>query len=275
MSLNRHSRSEKIIVTAGMIFFTLFSRSLIWSSELLNTADAFDTGEWQLTLSGQSIEKEPVVDVKEANIIQVPITGGSANLFSKANAEIEMEIQYKTVVAALTIRPKNGLHYRVKVGQVRNFELEFSSGSLVNSLKAESDGVLWGVGLRWNGSPSTLVSAGVALDLSYTQTRVDLDRFQSGTSVSAVDERYVEDEIQGAINVSRRFKTIEPYGGLKISRTISRLKDKKSKQSVRGEKDGVSPFLGISYEPFEKERFVVEVSFVDEKLFSAGWNLKF
>lgn len=263
-------------VIAGVIFFTLILVSKpLFSIELMSSADAFETGSWQLSFYGQSVEKEPVVKISGVNSIQIQTSGGSEQVFSRVNTELNMESEYETVIAALTLRPKDGLHYQIKMGQLRNYTIQYSSGSLTNSFRSGNDGLIWGVGARWNATQGTIVSAAAALDISYTQSIVKFDRFESGTSVYTTNQRFEQDEIQIALNVSRRWNKIEPYGGLKVNRVITRMKDEITKQRVRGSKDGVAPFIGLSYEIFEKERIVVEASFIEEKSISAGMSIRF
>ena len=53
-----------------------------------------------------------------------------------------------------------------------NYKVEFASGSLTNSFESLDDGLIWGTGIRWNATQGTIVSAAMALDLSFTQTIV-------------------------------------------------------------------------------------------------------
>lgn len=262
---------------AGAVFFTLtipFYTSQ--AGELASTADSFEAGSWRVSVYGQHVKSEPVVESAGGSGIEIPLAGGgSTTIFSSANTEIEMEAEYNAVVAAMTVRPRNGLHYRFKIGQVRDYELTFASQTVDNQFRAETDGIVWGVGARANLTQGTIVSFAFALDFSYSQLIVDFDRFQSGATVSAADHRLEQDEFQTALNISKRFQAFEPYGGVKIGRTITKLKDRATKERSRGGKDFVSPFVGLSWEMFSNEYLIVEGSFVDEKSVSAGLNVQF
>lgn len=266
----------KRIVTVGMVFFSLLGiRSLISASELMSSADLLDAGSWSLNVYGKSVKEKPVVETSGTEAIQVPTQSGNTTIFSDANAEIEMDSEHKALVAALTFRPHDGLHYRAKIGQVRDYKLEFASGSQTNALRAESDGLLWGFGLRWNASQDTLVSAAVAIDISYTQTLINFDRFQAGSTVSSISQRFEQEEFQLGVNISRRWKKVEPYGGLKIRRLVSRLKDKNTKEQIRGETDEFNPFVGLAWLIFDKEKLMIEASFLDEQSITAGFQMNF
>ena len=263
-------------VIAGVVFFTLLTQPfLIFGSELMTTADVLDTGGWRLSVYGRAVETEPVLEVTSADNIQVPTTSGNSTIFSKTNAEIEMEAEYDVAIAALMFRPRDGLEYKIKLGQIRDYEISFASGNLTNAFRAQSEGILWGVGGRWRIKPGSIVSSAMSIDFNYTRAVINLDRFQSGTLVAATDQRIEQDEYQVSLNISRRWKRLEPFGGLKLNRTVTQLKDRVNKQKIRGTEEGVSPFIGLSVDVFERESFIVEVSFVDEEALSAGFNITF
>jgi hypothetical protein len=255
------------------LLFCLTRRSN--ASELMSSADAMPAGSWAVHVYGSQAKTEPEVKISGVSSIQVPVNGGTSTIFSNSNATIKMDQDSASAVASVSFRPRDGLQYRVKVGQVRDFKLEFSSGSQTNTLESQSDGFVWGVGLRHNLTQGTMVSAAIAIDLSYTQTQVRLDRFQAGTLVTSADEKFRQDEFQAAVNVSKRWKNIEPYGGLKILRVVSSLRDQGTKERVSGTVDAVSPFAGIKLDVFDRESLFVEGSLVGEKAISAGFGLQF
>jgi hypothetical protein len=243
---------------------------------LYSSADAYEAKSWSLGAYGGTSESEPTVDLHDNAAAQVPISGGgTASVFSPTDAEIKMTQTHNDAVLVFTGRPRDGLHYSFKVGQVRDYKLEFSSGSETNSLSAQKDGFLRGIGARWNLTQSTLVSAAFAIDFSYTQLRVKTDRFQGGGTVTGANIEAQQDEAQVAFNVSKRWKDVEPYGGLKITRWATQLKDFGTHERIHGVSTGVSPFVGLKWDMFEGESLVIEGSFVDEKTVSAGLNLKF
>lgn len=261
----------------GFIVFLFLSGALKASaSPLLNSADVYEAKSWSLGAYGSTNESKPRVDVEANTSIQIPVSGGgSTTIFSKSDAEIQMTQTHNDAILVFTGRPNDGLHYSVKVGQVRDYKLEFSSGSETNSLSAQRDGFLWGIGARWNLTQSTLVSAAFAIDFSYTQLRAKTDRFQGGGTVTSSNIEAQQDEMQVALNASKRWKQIEPFGGLKVTRWATQLKDFGTHERIRGVFTGVSPFVGLKWNFFEGESLVVEASFVDEKTVSAGLNLKF
>ena len=186
-----------------------------------------------------------------------------------------MEQKQEGIIAALTFRPYEGLHYRIKAGQITKYSLSYASGSLTNEFENQDSGLVWGVGARWNVSQNTMVSSAVSLDLSYTQTLVSIDRFKSGGTLTPVSQSIKQDEIQGAVTLSHRFKWIEPFGGLKVSQVKTTLKDKSTQEQLKGTQEMFSPFIGVEIEMFKNEKFIIEASFVDEKSVSAGINLNF
>lgn len=186
-----------------------------------------------------------------------------------------MEQSASEIMAAATFRPKEGLTYKLKVGQVRDFDLEFSSGSQTNKLEATKEGFVWGLGVGGGIAPGSIVSTAISWELSFTQRLVSLDRLQGGTVVYATDERLRQEEYQASVNFSRRWKSLEPFAGLKVIRIASRLQDNLTKERVSGNKDGFSPFVGLQWAIAERESLVVEGSFVDEKALTAGLKVQF
>ncbi len=241
----------------------------------MSSADVMEGGKWSVSVYGRSAKIEPVLKISNAAAVQVPLTSGSATIFSSSNAEIDFDQKFEEVVAAIKYRPKNGLTYRVKAGQVRSFDIEYSSGSHTNKFEATDDGFVWGLGAEWSVSPGSIVSPAITLDAGWTQRVMDLDKFESPGVVAPTNDKFQQDEFQLALNVSKRWNKFEPFAGLKLNRVVSRLKDEGTKASLRGTQDGVSPFIGLQIEFFEAESIILEASFVDEESISAGFNLKF
>jgi hypothetical protein len=173
------------------------------------------------------------------------------------------------------MKPRDGLVYSVYAGQIQDFKLEFSSGSQTNSLRSTSNGLRWGLGISGVLAPISPVSVGVNWALSYTQTSLTLDRFQGGDQVVAVDEAILQQEFQGALQATYRWKMLEPYAGLKLMRLHTRLNDETSKQRVSGNTNEISPMAGIRWAMFDREFLQVEASFADEKSLTAGLVIQF
>ncbi len=91
----------------------------------------------------------------------------------------------------------------------------------------------------------------------------------------AVDEAILEQEFQGALQATYRWKTLEPYAGLKLIRLHTQLDDKTSKERVGGNANEISPIGGLRWAMFDREYLQVEASFVDEKSLTAGLMVQF
>src|SRR5262245_16599541 len=99
----------KKIVIAGTIFFTLAIKiDSIFASELMSTADAFGTNGWQVSVYGQDVKREPIIERDQSGSIQI----GNASVFTNSSAEVEMEEHFQATIAAFTYRHRDGLHYR-------------------------------------------------------------------------------------------------------------------------------------------------------------------
>jgi len=280
---NRHYDFHLSLTAGRLLAVCLFFLGLflghvgfINASELMSSADVLESGKIMLSVYGTKSNSEGNLSVSGGQSFSLETPDGNTSTFSDSKADIELTEKMSAAVLALSFRPYDGFQYRVKAGQVRDMSVEYSSGSWVNKLSNVSgDGFLWGGGIRWNLQPATIVSAGVAIDLSYTQTLVNLDKFEANGDVSASNVRYQSDEVQGALEVSRRWKTIEPYGGIKLNWYRSQMEDTVTKSKVAGTKNRISPFVGFLWEAFPNEQFLVEGSFVDEQSISAGFNIKF
>jgi hypothetical protein len=259
-----------IALFVAVAFCGVFS---IFAAEVLVSPDEASLEKWAIGALYQTSETEPELEVDGNSSISVPTSGGSATIFSGANTDVSLEQSSELVGFALVFRPKQ-LRYTVSVAQVRRFELEFASGSVTNSLRADN-GYRIGVGLAGSFVPVTAASVGIGWSIDYRHLVADLDRFDAGGTVSAIDNEFEQDEFQAAATAAYRWKWFSPYAGLKVQRWISRLTDHQAKASIRGVKDGISPFLGIEVTPLPGESAVVEASFAEEESITASWIVKF
>ncbi len=249
--LNR--RKQKIV-----LFFALaiaVSGGIANAIELLSPASSMDGKSWGVSAYGRHEKTEPNIKI--------------------GATDLEFDAKNDVGGLMLTVRPGDYLHYRFLYGVVSNYELQVDSGGFVNRHESHSDGYQYGFGARWNAMPQTSVSVGIALDLTYLHKKVDFDRLSSNGVVSPLDERLKQDEFQGAVNFSKRWKQLEPYGGLKLNYVQTEIFDRATLTRSHGNSDDWSPFVGLKWEFFPKESLIVEGSFADEESFSAGVNIQF
>ncbi len=258
-----------------VVIGTFFLISKTQASEVFSSADSMEAKSWSFSAFGSTSRLEPKVKVTNNGSVQVPTSGGSTSVFGTTNAEIKMEQESEQVVGLFEFQPHDGLKYRFKIGQVREFNLEFSSGSQTNKLETTGSGFVWGVGIGGSLAPSSIVSLGIRWDVAYAQTNVNLDRLQGGPAAYAVDQDFRQEEIQGSLTLSRRWKMVEPYGGVKVFHLMNRLVDNGTKEKIKGTNDEVSPFVGLQWMVAEKDSLVIEGSFVGEKSLSAGFKAQF
>jgi hypothetical protein len=270
--MNKNKKLLKLFL--GFFIFSSFLKKSD-ASPVLQSGELIEGKSWSLSLIGSSVKKEPVVKISGTDSIQIPTSGGSATVFSNSNAEIELEQEYKAGIFNLEFRPQEGLQYRARFGQVDGFSLEFSSGSHTNKFESTDLGFLWGVGISGRIVPGSMVSTAIKWDLCYTEIRSDLDRFDSADAVTSSDAEFREREYQGSILFSQRWKELEPFGGLKILRTVSQIRDNGTKGRVTGTEDNVSPVVGLKWNFFNRESVMVEASFVGEESISAGVQVQF
>ncbi len=206
--------------------------------------------------------------------VSVPVTGGSSALLSQSNAEINFTQKGELTGVRAVYRP-NQLRYSVFLGQLRDFEVEFASGSATNRFDVSDGGFVYGIGLSGSFLPSSIASVGIAWDVQFRQSRVQFERFVSAAGTVPSSQDLVEDEIQGAVVASKHFWEISPYLGIKVARRITRLEDGATGEKLRGHNDGASAVAGIEWSPIPGEVGFLEASFFDEESFAAGWGFRF
>src|SRR5438874_2667304 len=102
----------------------IFSRAQ--AAPWFGSANILDEKSWSVGGYYDSSKTKPKVKVGGVSAIQVPVSGGSSTIFSNSNADVEMEQRTASDVAVIKCRPRGGLQYEARLGQVRSFELEFS-----------------------------------------------------------------------------------------------------------------------------------------------------
>jgi hypothetical protein len=223
--------------------------------ELMSGASAMEAKSWSVAVYGTAHKSEPRV--------------------KNGSTDLDFDEEHEASNVALTLHPGEHMQYRFLYGVLRNYELEIGSSTFVNTHESQSDGHQFGFGTRWNASPVTPVSLGVAVDLSYVRRTVDFEKLTSNGTTSALNERFEQDEFQAAVNVGKRWAKLEPYGGLKTNYVKTRILDRATQSDLHGSKIGFSPFVGLKWEFFEKESLMLEASFADEEALSAGLNIQF
>jgi len=258
------------LFTAAALSGAVFS----FAGEVLVTPDDASLEKWAAAAFYQSAEIEPEVRVNGSSSVQIPVSGGgTATVFSQANADVSLEQNLELAGVVLVVRPKK-LRYSVSLAQIRNFEIEFASGSLTNSLRSDN-GFRVGLGIAGSFVPVTTASVGIGWSLDYRHLVTGLRRFESGGVVSAANQRFTQDEFQAAVTACWRWKMIAPYAAIKLQRWVTRLADRGTRESIRGESEGLSPAIGIEWTPLPGEGLVIEASFVDEESLTASWIAKF
>jgi len=253
------------------------SPNTLFASELMHSASNLESGKLGVSVYSTFVENDLNLEITSSDLIQVPIQGGgNAQFFSDSNKEVEIEGEGRSTIAVFTLRPWDGLHYSLKLGLGNNYEVKVPSVSVKNELSNSSQGFIWGLGARWMLVSHSPVTPAVSIEFGYTQSIYDFDRFQSGSdAASKVDYKFMIDEIQAALTVSKRFKRVEPYGGLKLIRQTTTLRDNVTLENAKGVSDVYAPFLGVQWQLFQKEKLNLEASIGDETLIAFGLNIGF
>jgi hypothetical protein len=246
------------------------------ASEQMRPAGVLEAGKWGASLYGLRAKQNDLeFSVGGADLIQVPLKGGgTSQFFSNGDTKLQFDGEATSAILRLTWRPADGLQYGLRFG-TGDYAVRVPSGPVVNELSNAAPGRIWGADAQWTVVSNSPVTPAVALDLGYARSDYRLDRFQAGGSVSAVDQRFALEEWQFGVSASYRWRRLEPFGGLRFFRQTSILRDAATAETVRGDRDGFSPYAGLKLEFLPRESLVVEVSGADETLVAAGLAVGF
>ncbi|HRY29481.1 MAG TPA: hypothetical protein P5079_05510, partial [Elusimicrobiota bacterium] len=222
-------------------------------------------------VGGRTVEEDLRFHLGGADLIRVPVQGGgSSQFFADSNADLEFEGEGNNAILRIAWRPGDGLHYIFKAG-TGDFELRIPSGPATNEIVNGPPGRIWGAEVGWTLMPDSPVTPALAVSLGYTRADYSMARLKSGSAEPVpVNQRFSLEEWQGAVCVSNRWGRVEPYGGLRMMRHRSTLKDLDAAESVSGVRVGLAPYGGVKFEIFSREALVLEVSGLDETAVTAG-----
>jgi hypothetical protein len=178
-------------------------------------------------------------------------------------------------------QPHERLQYYAHFG-VGRYELRVPSTTVVNALRGDNPGVLYGAGLKASIVPDTVVNPAIGLDLSLTRSVYNFNRSSPGASPAGgnINQRLTLMTYRVDLETSHLFVLdenwkLEPYGGLRWTRVDADLKDLVDGGHAGGKKDAVSPFLGLRVPLGSHETLFAEGSFLGGKQYGAGLELRF
>ena len=196
--------------------------------------------------------------------------------------EVEVEGSGGSGVVKLVYQPWDGLQYYASLG-VGDYSLSVPSTTITNKLTGDNPGLALTVGARAVIYPDTIVTPAVALDASVTKSRYSYNRrFPGGAPGldNRINQRLDFWQYQFAVESSHLFTfeeryKVEPYGGVKWVRTQTDLHDLQDGSHAGGQKDTVTPFLGVRVPVFEHEGLFAEASFIGGYQYAAGMEIRF
>lgn len=231
--------------------------------------------KYSLQISESRSKSEPKLDFAGTNAINIQTVTGNATIFEDLKAELTLEQDIEETLATFRYVIDNKFKYQFSIGQIRNFELVYSSGSQVNKLTEKDPGIVYGVGFGGNITPGSIVSSAINWDLSFIQRLIHLNRLNAGSSNFLVNQSIRQEEISFGLEVSRRLSWGEPYAGVKLTRINTEIKDSSSASEVKGRQEIASPFIGINVSFKNKKMFFLEASFVGDESYGGGVNIEF
>jgi len=166
---------------------------------------------------------------------------------------------------------------------VGEYAVSVPSTTVTNHLNGDSRGTIYGAGLKASIVPDTLVTPAIALDLSITRSLYNFNRLAPGGTPGAsnnINQRLELMTYQFAVESSRLFTLdehwkLEPFGGIKWTRVQTDLKDLVDGSHAGGQKDTMTPFVGLRVPVEDHEALFVEASFIGGYHYGAGLELRF
>lgn len=277
MFLNKKTRHPFVIklVVLGL-FFVLLITTRSYCMEYLRSADFSDFEKVQISVGGTSVKEDVSFDFNNGGMLLIPTNNGSLGVSNQTNSKLDVQSEFNEKFFRMFFKPEDStIVWRTRLGTIDQFRIDFSSGASRNAFQSLKNNLVWGLGLSWQISPGSDVSQAVTLDFDYENKSIRLDRFESDGTHSGLEKELDQEFFQAGINVSQRFKKIEPYLGLKYKYFISNLIDLESKDKLRGTTQSLSPFLGLKWNIQKSQFFSVEGSFLKEKSLSGSVNLSF
>ncbi len=243
--------------------FTFLIFNFVYASEILDSAYQIEKGKFRSVIYYSSFENNPIFKLKEKNDQLYGISGYT---------ETEISCTGKGEISGIKVlfNPFDGFVWWGKLGSC-NYILEVPSYSVANKFELDRPGLLVGFGLRYQIFPETIVNPGMCLDFGLTVSEYKFKKFSvDGSSREIINNRFETIEGQTAFLLSKRYKIFEPYCGVKIFRSFSKITDCDFFSSVEGYRDNVSVFIGTKIRVKKFEWFVLEYSFIDETNIAIG-----
>ena len=172
-----------------------------------------------------------------------------------------------------------GWHVYAKAGKFTPEIENIANSSLKYETKDDFDGTLMGGGIKYVLFPDTLVTPAVAVDIGATQWNVDINKFQ-GSAIAWKNEIDIT-EIQGSVSVSKKLLMFDPYVGAKVMKTDVKwttnvtVAGQPVNKEIKGDANGISPYVGLKFSPLPFISIQVEGSFAAESNISAGLRVGF
>lgn len=209
----------------------------------------------------------------------------------QGDVDVEGNGAYGTL--KVVYQPWETMQYYAAVG-AGDYGVKVPSVTVTNSLTGDTPGMSYTLGVKAVLFPDSAGMPALAVDASMTRARHYLNRrFPGGTpNVSDnIDARLDLMQYQVSVEASHLFTfvekdkfelvalkggvQVEPYGGIRWSRTVADLKDLADGGHAGGSQDVVTPFLGLRVPLFEHEGLFAETSFVGGYHHAVGIEIRF
>ena len=194
----------------------------------------------------------------------------------------------------IIFQPYDIFQYYAAFG-VGEYTLTVPSITVTNKMTGSSPGTIVMGGVKAVIVPNTDYSPAVALDVGLSHSRYTFDRLAPASAgVSGnISQVLTLMQIQVALEASYRFRIrtldkqdknlpllnerfyLEPYGGVKVVRIQSDLKDNATGGHAGGHQDTTTPFLGLKIPILGQEGFFMESTFVNGYTYAAGLMIAF
>lgn len=207
--------------------------------------------------------------------------------------DVKVEGKGAYATAKVVYQPWETMQYYVALA-AGDYGIKVPSTTITNSLTGDKPGMAYTIGAKAVIFPDSVAMPALALDFSVTRARHYFNRREPGGTPNVsnnIDQRLDLMHYQVALETSHLFTLVEkdhydlvalkggvrvePYGGVRWSKTVADLKDLVDGGHAGGAQDVVTPFLGVRVPLFEHEGLFAESSFVGGFHHAVGLEVRF
>ena len=257
-----------------IVLCSLICRKDVDCSEYMDTAAQVSKGSFRASLYYVDLDHKPTITVYKGGS-KIQIGNEIFDYISQTEASIECRAKSNQEAVKVVFNPFGGFIWWGKIGSC-DFTFDLPSANSIDRFENISQGIVVGLGLRYQVFPETIVTPGILMDFGFTTSENNIQKFSvDGVFAGIVDSKLTTQETQAAFVLSKKIKNIEPFGGIKVRRDYLKFIDLSSLEYLDGYKDTVDVFLGLKIQIYHYESVMLEANFIGETSVALGLGIGF